>query len=391
MLDFQITQRHSPTRARTGYLAFNESLKIRSPVFMPVGTQGCIKGLLPSQVRSSGCHLILGNTYHLGQHPDMDSMISLGGMHRLYCWKGALLTDSGGFQMVSLLKFSKVTEQGVDFIHPKDGSKMLLSPELSMMLQNSIGANIIMQLDDVVHPNVDYERLEEAVKRSGRWLKRAEVICSGENYLKQNIFPILQGGTHEILRDLSINTVCPDKFRGVAIGGLSGGEDKNEFWKTIRYCTSRLGDKPIYSMGVGYLVDIMVCISLGVDMFDCVYPTRTARFGTAFVRGGTITLKNSEFEDDFEPISADCSCYTCKHYSKAYLHAIVTRDTVGCHLITIHNITFYMRFLDELRDSIDNGYYEIEVRKKLLEFFGDKIPEWIISAFSSIDIDLNVK
>jgi queuine tRNA-ribosyltransferase catalytic subunit len=388
MLEFRVTKQHKTVKARTGCLVFNEFLKIKTPVFMPVGTQGCIKGLLPSQVNFASCSLILGNTYHLGQHPNMDSLFSLGGMHRMYCWKGALLTDSGGFQMVSLLKFSNLTEQGVDFIHPKDGSKMLLTPELSMELQNSIGANIIMQLDDVVNPKVSFERLEEAVKRSGRWLKRAEVVCKEEKFKNQNLFPIIQGGTHEILRDLSIKTIEPDKFSGIAIGGLCGGENKDDFWKTISFCTDRLRDKPVYSMGVGYLIDIMVCISLGVDMFDCVYPTRTARFGTAFVRGGTVSLKNSEFEDDFSPICPDCSCYTCKNYSRAYLHAIVTRDTVGCHLITIHNIAFYMRFIDELREAINGDYYEKEVKIKLSEFFKDNIPSWIIAAFSSINIDL---
>ena len=389
MLEFSKVAVCETTRARAGLLKFPHNVNVPTPVFMPVGTQGGIKGLLASQVKNASCSLILGNTYHLGLHPGLSSLRKMKGMKRLYCWNYALLTDSGGFQMVSLSKLSTVSEDGVLFTSPRNSEVMLLTPELSMEFQNAIGSDIIMQLDDVVSPKSEESRIVEAMNRSIRWLERAKVKV--QTYTNQSLFPIVQGGTNIEYRNQSITGISQCDFEGVAIGGLCGGEEKEKFWETISYCTSVLANnKPIYSMGVGYLTDILVCVALGVDMFDCVYPTRTARFGTAFVPEGSISLKSAEYEDDFHPISETCNCYTCLNYSRAYLHAIVTRDTVGCHLVTIHNIHFYMNFMKGLRDSIIEQRFPMHAKAILNRFYSQDIPSWIDNVFRSIGIEISL-
>jgi tRNA-guanine transglycosylase len=390
MLDFEIIHRCTESRARRGLLKFC-SYSVETPVFMPVGTEGAIKGLLPSQVKAANIHLILGNTYHLGFHPGPETLLEIGGMHRLYCWDRPLLTDSGGFQMVSLSKLMSISEEGVEFCSPVDGSRMLLTPEESMRLQRAIGADIIMQLDDVVPPNSSHSRLHEAVLRSERWLIRAidELEGCQNTRRKQTLFPIIQGGVCEDLRSLSIESTLPHQRFGKAIGGLCGGEQKEGFWSTIAFTTSRLAvDSPTYCMGTGYLTDVLLCVSYGVDMFDCVYPTRTARFGNAFSQQGILSLKNSSFECDFRPIDLECSCFTCRTYTRAYLHSVVTHETVGCHLITIHNIHYYAEFMKGIRDSISTGQFDRFVMCYLDRTFGDKIPAWLWEAFIHSGVQL---
>lgn len=294
--------------------------------------------------------------------------------------------------MVSLLKLAKITEEGVVFQSPRDGSEMLLTPEKSIELQNAIGADIIMQLDDVVATLTTGPRVLEAMERTIRWLDRC--VKAHKNPQTQNLFPIVQGGTDLDLRTKCIEALVKRDMPGYAIGGLSGGEDKSVFWRVVLHCTERLPkDRPIYCMGVGYAVDLVICVALGVDMFDCVYPTRTARFGTALTRKGNMALKQSKYKDDFAPIENDCHCSTCKSYTRAYLHTLVTKETVGCHLLTIHNVSFQLRLMSDVRDSIVNGRFPEFVRKFLASWYGSKdfqdYPVWAREALAAVNIHLD--
>ena len=293
--------------------------------------------------------------------------------------------------MVSLLKLAKITEEGVLFQSPRDGSEMLLTPEKSIELQNAIGADIMMQLDDVVATLTTGPRVEEAMERTIRWLDRC--IAAHSRPQDQNLFPIVQGGTDIDLRSRCIEALLTREMPGYAIGGLSGGEDKDVFWKIVLHCTQRLPrDRPIYCMGVGYAVDLVVCVALGVDMFDCVYPTRTARFGTAITRGGNLSLRQAKFREDYAPIDSDCSCLTCKTYTRAYLHSIVTRETVGCHLLTIHNICFQLQLMRDVQKSIINSTFPSFVKSFLSGWYGsvdpNTYPRWVIEALSAVNITL---
>lgn len=290
--------------------------------------------------------------------------------------------------MVSLLKLAEITEEGVRFKSPRDGSEMMLTPEKSIELQNAIGADIIMQLDDVVSTLTTGDRVIEAMERTIRWLDRC--ISAHQYPERQNLFPIVQGGTDLKLRETCIKELTLRDCPGYAIGGLSGGEDKELFWKTVRHCTELLpADKPIYCMGVGYAVDLVVCVALGVDMFDCVYPTRTARFGTALTRQGNLSLKQSQFRADFRPIENDCDCLTCRRYSRAFLHSIATKETVASHLLTHHNISFQLRLMKDMRDHISSGSFPDFVRSFMKSWFPDgKVPNWINNALLSVAIEI---
>ncbi|KAI8871932.1 putative queuine tRNA-ribosyltransferase [Ramicandelaber brevisporus] len=359
------------------------------PMFMPVGTQGTMKGLTTGQLEELDCHVILGNTYHLGNRPGPQLLDDAGGLHNFMRWNRGLLTDSGGFQMVSLLKLAQITEEGVRFQSPHDGSMMMLTPEHSIQLQNSIGADIIMQLDDVVSSLTTGPRLEEAMHRSIRWLDRC--IAAHKRPDEQNLFPIIQGGLETDLRIKCMEEMVKRNAPGYAIGGLSGGEEKDKFWRVVTLCTDHLPeDKPRYCMGVGFAEDLVVCAALGVDMYDCVFPTRTARFGNALTFGDTLVLRHAKYANDWEPIDKDCTCSTCKTYTRAYLHSIVTRETVGCHLISIHNIAFQMRLMKRVRESIEEDEFPKFVEEFMLGKYKERaqIPEWIVNAMDSVGIHL---
>ncbi|CAB3980143.1 Queuine tRNA-ribosyltransferase [Paramuricea clavata] len=304
-------------------------------------------------------------------------------------WKRAMLTDSGGFQMVSLLKLSEVSEEGVKFQSPHDGSEMLLSPEKSMEIQNTIGADIMMQLDDVISSLTTGSRVEEAMYRSIRWLDRC--IKAHKRPAEQNLFPIIQGGLDPKLREICCQEMVKRDCPGYAIGGLSGGEEKEQFWKMVSLCTDYLPEnKPRYCMGIGYTTDLIVCVALGADMFDCVYPTRTARFGTALTATGQLSLRQQKFASDFTPIESDCLCSTCRKHSRAYVHSLFSREAVGCHLITVHNIYYQMRLMKEMRDSIMNDKFPDFVKKRFNLLYPDKnFPPWAVNALSSVGITLD--
>ncbi|CAD5114432.1 DgyrCDS3564 [Dimorphilus gyrociliatus] len=386
-LKFELVAKCSTTKARVGIMTLTHST-VNTPVFMPVGTQGTLKGLLPDQMLDLNCSIMLGNTYHLGHRPGPELLDAADGLHNFMRWKNSLLTDSGGFQMVSLLKLAEITEEGVRFQSPHDGSMMMLTPEHSMQIQNSIGADIMMQLDDVVDSKITGPRVEEAMHRSIRWLDRC--IKAHKKTETQNLFAIVQGGLNPELRRQCAQEMIKRDVPGYAIGGLSGGEEKKHFWKMVTLSTDLLPTtKPRYLMGVGFAVDLVVCVALGCDMFDCVFPTRTARFGTALVRSGQLNLKTQKYKLDMRPIDEECDCVTCKNYTRAYLHTIVTQETVASSLLTIHNVAYQLKLMSEIRESIKNDNFPRYVKEFFRNMFPKKdYPSWAVDALKSVQIDL---
>ncbi|KAM6233264.1 queuine tRNA-ribosyltransferase catalytic subunit 1 [Porphyrio hochstetteri] len=377
------------SRARAGELLLPHG-PVPCPVFMPVGTQGTAKGVTAAQLAALGCRLCLGNTYHLGSRPGPELVQRAGGLHGFMDWPHNLLTDSGGFQMVSLAALAEVTEEGVRFRAPHDGREMLLSPEASIAIQNALGADIIMQLDDVVSSSTVGPRVEEAMRRSVRWLDRC--IAAHGRPRHQNLFAIIQGGLDPTLRSQCLEEMTRRDVPGFAIGGLSGGEAKSSFWRMVKLSTDRLPrHKPRYLMGVGYATDLVVCVALGCDMFDCVFPTRTARFGSALVPWGSLQLKNQQFAKDFRPIDPDCACPTCQRHSRAYLHALMRTDTAALHHVTVHNIAYQLNLMGSIRESILARRFPAFVRQFLGTMYGprERVPPWVTEALAAVGIDLD--
>jgi len=389
-LVLKVVGKCSTTSARVAEMTLPHSV-VDTPVFMPVGTQGTLKGLLPSQLCELDCRIMLSNTYHLGNRPGVEVLEQAGGLHSFMGWDRSLLTDSGGFQMVSLLKLAEITEEGVNFESPYDGSKCMLTPERSIEIQRTIGADIMMQLDDVVDAtHSDPDRFEEARHRTVRWLDRC--LTAHPRPDKQNLFPIVQGGLDVEKREDCAAQLTKRDVPGFAIGGLSGGEEKDTFWRIVAVSASSLPDtKPRYLMGVGHQVDLVVCSALGVDMFDCVFPTRTARFGTALVfdAPGEIILKKAAYETDFSPIDPTCNCSTCKTYSRAFLHTIVTKEPSACHLITVHNVAHQLRLMKRVREAIMADTFPAFLQQFFLKLYPEKnYPEWATNALASVGVSL---
>lgn len=389
-LRFEVHATWKKARASTLHIPHHSAL---TPMFMPVGTQASVKGMAPFQLtdKSVNAQVILANTYHVGLRPGGDVVEKNGGIHKFMNWDRGILTDSGGFQMVSLIRFSNVTEQGVYFQSPVDGTEMLLSPEESMKIQNEIGADIIMALDDVVSSTCDDEgRVKQACERTIRWIDRC--IEAHKHTHKQNLFGIVQGGLNPDLRIWCCEHLIKRDLPGYAIGGLSGGEEKDQFWKIVNQCTDLLPeDKPRYCMGVGYPEDLVVCVALGADMFDCVYPARTARFGTALVPTGLLKLRNAAMASDPNPIQKGCPCHTCQSYSRAYLHMLSSaKDScVIAQLLTLHNIAYLTQLMLRTRQAIIDGTFESFVQKFMLDLYPDKkYPTWSKDALTSAGITL---
>ncbi|CAF0821923.1 unnamed protein product [Rotaria sordida] len=392
-LHFEVTHTCKTTKARVGRLKLGRNHTsrgpIETPVFMPVGTQGTLKGLTPEQLHQLNCRIILGNTYHLGHRPGPELLKELGGLHSFMHWDGGLLTDSGGFQMVSLVKLSEVTEEGVKFQSPHDQTEMLLTPEKSIQIQNIIGADIIMQLDDVVSSTITGPRVEEAMGRSLRWLDRCMSAHSRPD--EQSLFPIIQGGLDQNLREQSVKEIVKRNCPGYAIGGLSGGEDKDQFWRMVTLSTDYLpNDKPRYLMGVGFAIDLVICSALGCDMFDCVFPTRTARFGCALVDNGQLNLNKQIYEKDHRLIDDKCICSVCQSgYTRSYLNTIVNKETTACHLLTIHNVAYQMRLMSRIRQAIIEERFPEFIKEFVSNYYQDKdIPQWITNSLKSVNIQL---
>ncbi|KAF5385832.1 hypothetical protein D9615_002244 [Tricholomella constricta] len=387
-MEFEVLAKCHTTRARVSRMKLAHGITML-PTFMPVATQAAIKGLTSEQVESLGVSLILNNTYHLNLRPGLKILRAAGGAHNFQRWNRNLLTDSGGFQLVSLSKFTTITEEGALFESPFTGEPTMLTPEESISIQHTIGADIIMQLDDVVGP-----RVGEAMERSIRWLDRciAHHRSSGKEDT-QNLFAIVQGGLDPQLRDRCLDEMIKrkDGVAGFAIGGLSGGEEKDVFWRVIKQCTGKLPeDRPRYSMGVGFAEDLLVCVALGVDMADCVFPTRTARFGVALTHRGPLNLRLSKHAKDLRPIDAACPCPTCSDgTSRAILHHTVTHETAAAHALTLHNITFQAQVMGRARTAIMNGTFPDYLKTFFAEYFGDDgYPEWCVNALQSVGVDL---
>ena len=386
-MSFKFTVDAEHERARSGLLDLPHCT-LRTPIFMPVATQGALKGVTVTQLEELDCEIILGNTYHLGLRPGEDVLNTHGGVHGLQGWRRNILTDSGGFQMVSLASLSQVTEEGVEFQSTHGSDRLMLRPEDSIRIQNSIGGDIMMQLDDCVHVLTTGERAVEAMHRSIRWLDR----CMGANAnpTTQCVFGIIQGCLNPELREYCLTEMIKRDCVGYAIGGLSGGEAKDEFWRIVALCTKRLPkNKPRYCMGVGYPEDVLVCIALGVDMFDCVYPCRTARFGTALTSRGALQLTKKAYADDAGPLDDECPCKVCTRYSRAYLHTVAAKDGIGSSLLTIHNVAYLLHLTRSAKRAVQDGTFS-----EFVEVFFDKYyparnyPSWACDALASVGIVL---
>lgn len=389
-LQFKVLAECSTTKARASTMVLPHAT-VETPVFMPVGTQGTLKGLLPDQLLALDCRIILGNTYHLGNRPGIATLKKAGGLHRFMNWPRALLTDSGGFQMVSLLDLAEITEDGVKFRSPYDNSECMLTPEHSIEIQATIGADIMMQLDDVVDAtHADPDRFEEARHRTVRWLDRC--LTAHQRPDKQNLFPIVQGGLDVEKRKDCARQLIERNTPGFAVGGLSGGEAKDDFWRMVHVSTDELPkNKPRYLMGVGFAVDLVVCSALGIDMYDCVFPTRTARFGSALLmkHPGALNLKTKAFRMDFDPIDQDCPCFTCQNHSRAYIHSII-HEPSACHLITVHNVAFQLRLMRTIRQNILADTYPQFIQSFMLANFPDKqYPDWAVNALKAVNVQLS--
>mgnify|MGYP003302540883 CR=1 FL=1 len=364
-IKYELIQTEKNTKARLGLLHTNYGT-VETPMFMPVGTQATVKTLSPEELKEIGSGVILSNTYHLWLRPGEDIVSKAGGLHKFMNYNGPILTDSGGFQVFSLAKNKKkdITEEGVYFKSHLDGSKLFLTPEISIGIQNKLDSDIAMSFDECIPYPATYEYVKASTERTIRWAKRGKDVFNNEN---QSLFGIVQGGEYEDLRKWSAIETVKLGFDGYSIGGTSVGEDKDTMYKMIDYAIEYLPtDKPRYLMGVGDPIDIIEGVIRGIDMFDCVLPTRIARHGNAFTRDGKINIKNSKYKEDFKPIEENCDCYACKNYTKAYIrHLIVANETFGQRLLSIHNIRFLTKLTEDLRIAIKNNNI-LEYKKEFI-------------------------
>jgi queuine tRNA-ribosyltransferase len=352
-MQFQVT--HQSGQARRGVLETAHGV-IQTPVFMPVGTHGVVKSMRPDELKTLGAQIVLGNTFHLWLRPDLEVIKLHGGLHGFMRWDGPILTDSGGFQVWSLTHLRKITEQGVKFASPLDGKRLMLSPEKSMEIQHALNSDIVMIFDECTPYPADHDTARLSMELSLRWAERSKTAHAGN---PNALFAIVQGGMHEDLRDRSLKQLVEIGFDGYAIGGLSVGEPKDEMQRILRHTAPQLpADKPRYLMGVGTPEDIVFSVSQGVDMFDCVMPTRNARHGLLFTRYGDVRLKNAKNRHDTGPVDPSCDCYTCRNFSRAYLHHLIRiGESLGGHLNSIHNLHYYQTFTREMRAAIEAGQF----------------------------------
>jgi len=347
---FELLKIETNTKARLGLITTGHGT-IETPVFMPVGTQAAVKTLTPEELKENDTSIILSNTYHLFLRPGNKLIKNMGGLHKFMNWNGPILTDSGGFQVFSLNKLAKIKEEGVYFNSHINGSKCFLSPEISMEIQQDLGADIVMAFDEPVPYPSSYEYAKNSNEMNSRWAERCKKRHSEEN---QALFGIIQGAMFKDLRKQSVENIVEIGFDGYAIGGLSVGEPKDLMLEFVDYTAPLLPEeKPRYIMGVGTPTDIIKGILCGIDMFDCVLPTRNARNGTLFTSEGKVIIKNSKYTDDESPPDPICLCYTCRHYSRAYLrHLFVAQEILSLRLNTIHNVYFYNNLMKQIREEI---------------------------------------
>ncbi len=359
MLTFQI--KNTRNKSRTGILSINGNI-IETPCFMPVGTAATVKTMSGSEIYDFGYKIILANTFHLMLRPGVEIISKHNGLHEFMNYKGAIITDSGGYQVFSLSKLRKITYEGVYFQSPIDGEKVFLDSKKSIWLQEQFGADIIMQFDECTPYPADKETADKSLELSLIWGKSSKEAITQS---KSNLFGIIQGGVHDDLRDKSLSGLLEIGFDGYAIGGLSVGETSEERNAVLDNIAHKMpSNKPRYLMGVGTPVDIVEAVLRGVDMFDCVIPTRNARTGFLYTKKGVLKLRNSKYKGDMSPIDEDCSCYTCLNYSRSYLrHLDTCKEILGLRLNTIHNLYYYHELMKDLRDSISLDRLEDFVRE----------------------------
>jgi queuine tRNA-ribosyltransferase len=368
-LIFRISHRCSTTQARSGEIKTPHG-GFETPAFMPVGTQGSVKALSPEDLVEAGVKIILANTYHLYLRPGHNVIGRLGGLHRFMSWSGPILTDSGGFQVYSLSLLRRISEEGVTFQSHLDGSRYFIGPEEAIEIQEVLGGDIIMTLDECVPYPSDYDYVLNSVKLTSLWARRCLEKKKGK---AQALFGIIQGGVYSDLREMSARGLTEMDFDGYAIGGLSVGEDRETRYRVIKDTRDFVPeDKPVYLMGVGAPKDLVEAVMHGVDMFDCVMPTRNARNGTLFTSTGRVNIRNLQYVDDERPIEDGCRCYTCRRFSRAYLrHLFMAKELLAYRLNTIHNIYYYIHLMEDMRRAIEEDRFD-KYRLQFYELQGER-------------------
>lgn len=355
MFRFEVTHKDTETQARAGRIITPHG-EIETPIFMPVGTAGSVKGLQPRALHEIQAQIILGNTYHLFLRPGHDLVARAGGLHRFMQWNGPILTDSGGFQVFSHSELCKISEAGVEFRSHIDGSRKWLGPEESMAVQEALGADIIMAFDECVALPATPIKVKEAMERTTRWLERC---IKAHQRPDQALFGIVQGGIDLSLREQHVRDLSSFDLPGYALGGLSVGEAPEDMYRVVHAIAPQMPEhKPRYLMGVGKPIDLVTCVAGGIDMFDCVMPTRNARNAFLFARHAPIKIRNAQYKEDWGPVDPTCPCYTCQHFSRAYLrHLFVSKEMLGPILATHHNLHFYLHLMQDMRNALRSGCF----------------------------------
>lgn len=367
-ITYELIKESKETKARLGKINTPHG-NINTPVFMPVGTQATVKAMSPRELKEIGSEIILSNTYHLYLRPGHELVAKAGGLHKFMSWDRPILTDSGGFQVFSLGPLRKITEEGVEFRSHIDGSKHFLSPERVMEIQNALGSDIIMAFDECAPYPCDHEYAKRSLERTTRWLERCKASHKRED---QALFGIIQGGVYRDLREQSTKEITAIDLPGYAVGGLSVGEPKHLMYEVLDYTVPLMPkDKPRYLMGVGSPDCLIEGVIRGIDMFDCVLPTRVARNGTVFTKKGKVVIRNAKYAEDFSPLDSDCSCYACSNFSKAYIrHLFKTDEILGPRLTTIHNLHFLLELMQDIRKAIETDTL-LKFREEFYNNYGE--------------------
>ncbi|MDV6376088.1 tRNA guanosine(34) transglycosylase Tgt [Deinococcus arenicola] len=383
MFEFEI--QHQDGRARVARFATPHG-QVTTPMFMPVGTQGTVKGISPQELLEIGSQMILGNTYHLMLRPGEELVAAHGGLPGFTAYPGPFLTDSGGFQVMSLGHMRKISEHGVVFKSHLDGSLVELTPERSIEVQQALGADVIMAFDECPPFPAEREYITNSLERTVRWLDRCLTFKSRDD---QALFAIVQGGIHPDLRQHSLDLTLPFNTPGFAIGGLAVGESKAEMYPAVGFTTARLpANKPRYLMGVGHPEDLVAGIALGVDMFDCVYPTRTGRFGYALTDDGRLNMNSSAPRRDLRPIDEDCDCYACRHYTRAYLaHLVRAEELLAPRMLSLHNLRYLHRLVERARFAIAGHTFDAWARGWGERYFKGPLPSWFSETLDASRVD----
>ncbi|MFC0619687.1 tRNA guanosine(34) transglycosylase Tgt [Deinococcus budaensis] len=378
MFEFEIQRRDGRARTATFLTPRGE---VKTPMFMPVGTQGSVKGISPQELSDIGSQMILGNTYHLMLRPGEALVAAHGGLPGFTAYPGPFLTDSGGFQVMSLGHMRKITEEGVTFKSHLDGSLVTLTPERSIEVQEALGADVIMAFDECPPYPAERDYIGRSLERTIRWLERCQTVKTRPD---QALFAIVQGGVHQDLRQRSLDLTLPVGTPGFAIGGLAVGEPKDQMFPAVAFTAERLPEhKPRYLMGVGHPEDLVAGIALGIDMFDCVYPTRTGRFGYALTDDGRLNMNSSAPRRQLQPLDADCDCYACRHYTRAYLaHLVRAEEMLAPRMLSLHNLRYLHRLVERARAAIAEGTFQSWAATWSQRYFKAGTPLWFEQALS---------